>query len=328
MVQARLTEAKDAAEEAIAIARASGNREAEGRALNALGTAVGMQGDVDDGVRLLHEALDIAQELGEEMDMGGAWVNIADVLNLAGPHRRGARGRTPGRCEAESSRPWRTVDWLRLSIAEYLYYLGDWDEAEAMIPAESRRHSGGILLLWQVGRATLALGRGDLALADEALSVMDRAVAGMTEPQFVGPYGVMRAELARRNGNIDRARAAIDDTIDRIEYCWDDRPDHRGSRRRRSGRGRRRPARARPPGRRGRAPGARARGRTDRAHPPGGGIVRTGGGGGAGDGGGGVCARNGRLGADHPVAPRSIRVGVARPPYTPWHTPAGARPRR
>jgi DNA-binding CsgD family transcriptional regulator len=51
---------------------------------------------------------------------------------------------------------------------------------------------------------------------------MDRAVAGMTEPQFVGPYGVMRAELARRNGDIDRARMAIDDTIDRIEYCSDD----------------------------------------------------------------------------------------------------------
>ena len=32
----------------------------------------------------------------------------------------------------------------------------------------------------------------------------------------------MRAELARRNGEIDRARAAIDDTIDRIEYCSDD----------------------------------------------------------------------------------------------------------
>jgi len=91
-----------------------------------------------------------------------------------------------------------------------------------MIPAESRRHSGGTLLVWQVGRAVLALGRGDLELAEEALSSMDRAVAGMTEPQFVGPHGVMRAELARRNGDIDRARAAIDDTIDRIEYCSDD----------------------------------------------------------------------------------------------------------
>jgi ATP/maltotriose-dependent transcriptional regulator MalT len=221
MVQIRLTEAKDTAEEALAVARASGNREAEGRALNALGTAIGMQGDVEAGVQLLHESLDIATELGEQMDMGGAWVNIADILNLA--------GRTPEALEvaregldAESSRPWRTVAWLRLSIAEFLYYLGEWDEAEAMIPDESRRHSGGTLLLWQVGRAVIALGRGDLELAEEALSSMDRAVAGMTEPQFVGPYGVMRAELARRRGEIDRARTTIDDTIDRIEYCSDD----------------------------------------------------------------------------------------------------------
>ena len=32
----------------------------------------------------------------QEMDMGGAWVNIADVLNIGGPHPRGAGGRTPG----------------------------------------------------------------------------------------------------------------------------------------------------------------------------------------------------------------------------------------
>jgi DNA-binding CsgD family transcriptional regulator len=73
-----------------------------------------------------------------------------------------------------------------------------------------------------VARSTLALGRGDLALADEALAVMDRAVAGMTEPQFVGPHGIMRAELSRRHGDIDRARTYVDDTIDRIEYCSDD----------------------------------------------------------------------------------------------------------
>jgi predicted ATPase len=41
MVQARLTEAKESAEAALVIARASGNREAEGRSLNALGTSLG-----------------------------------------------------------------------------------------------------------------------------------------------------------------------------------------------------------------------------------------------------------------------------------------------
>jgi ATP/maltotriose-dependent transcriptional regulator MalT len=221
MVQARFTEVEEVAEEAMAVARAVGDRESEGRALNALGTAIGVQGDPDRGVELLRESLAIARELGHSMDEGGAWVNIADVLNLAGRTPEALAIAREG-LEAELHNPWRTVDWLRLSVAEFLYHLGEWDEAEASIPDESRRHSGGTLLLWQVGRATLALGRGDLALAEEALSVMDRAVAGMTEPQFVGPHGIMRAELARRQGDIDRARTFVDDTIDRIEYCSDD----------------------------------------------------------------------------------------------------------
>jgi DNA-binding CsgD family transcriptional regulator len=43
-----------------------------------------------------------------------------------------------------------------------------------------------------------------------------------TEPQFVGAYGWMRAELERRSGNIDAARAAVDEALDQIEYCSDD----------------------------------------------------------------------------------------------------------
>ena len=315
MLQARLTEATDDAEEALAIARVSGNREAEGRALNALGTALGMQGEVERGVRLLRESLDIASELGHAMDIGGAWVNIADVLNTAGRTREALEVARQG-LEAESSSPWRTVDWLRLSIAEYLYYLGDWDEAESYIPAESRRHTGGTLLLWQVGRATLALGRGDLALAEEALSVMDHVVAGMTEPQFVGPHGIMRAELARRNGDIDSARAAIDDTIDRIEYCSDDLVRITAA----AATGLRvegdagQLARDRQDAD-GRAARARARGRADRAHPPERRLRRAGRGGGAGDGGGRVRARDGRATAPPTLWARAAAaLGVARPP--------------
>jgi ATP/maltotriose-dependent transcriptional regulator MalT len=221
MLQARFSESEKIAEQAIAVAQAVGDREAEGRALNALGTATGVQGDADKGVELLRESLAIARELGLAMEAGGAWVNIADILNLAGRTREALEIAQEG-LEAEREHPWRTVDWLRLSVSEFNYHLGSWDEAEAAIPDASRRHTGGTLLIWQVARATLALGRGDLALAEDALSVMDHAVAGMTEPQFVGPHGIMRAELARRHGQIDRARELIDDTIDRLEYCSDD----------------------------------------------------------------------------------------------------------
>ena len=221
MLQARYAEAEESAEEAIAVARAAGDRAAEGSALNALGTAIGARGDPDTGVRLLRESVAIAHEVGLPMEEGGAWINIADVLHLAGRTREALELVHEG-LEAEFAGPWRTVDWLRLSIAEFSFALGDWSEAEASIPPASRRHTGGTFLLWQLARARLALGRGDLVLAEEALVALDRALAGTTEPQFVGPHGVFRAELARRGGDIDGARAAVDEALDRIEFCSDD----------------------------------------------------------------------------------------------------------
>ena len=57
---------------------------------------------------------------------------------------------------------------------------------------------------------------------------MDPTARESTEPQFVGAYGWMRAELERRSGNVDPARAAVDDALDQIEYCSDDVAPHRG----------------------------------------------------------------------------------------------------
>ncbi len=84
MVQSRFAEAADWAREAIDVARATGHREAESMALNALGTALGESGEVDDGVAYLRESLAIASDEHLEMEEGGAWINIADVLNLVG----------------------------------------------------------------------------------------------------------------------------------------------------------------------------------------------------------------------------------------------------
>jgi ATP/maltotriose-dependent transcriptional regulator MalT len=223
MLQSRVSETKELGEEALAAARASGNRAAEGRALNALGTMVGISGDPDAGVKMLREALEIARELGSAWDEGGAWVNIADVLHLAGRTREAVEVAREG-LEAGAYPEWRTGEWFQLTIADCSFHLGEWDEAEAMMPAASRRHTGGTFLFWQLTRAMIALGRGTLTLADEALGTLDHALEGTTEPQFVGPYGMLSAELARQRGDIAKARAAVDDAIDRIEYCSDDTP--------------------------------------------------------------------------------------------------------
>jgi DNA-binding NarL/FixJ family response regulator len=221
MLQARFTESEEAADEAIAVARAVGDRGAEARALNALGTAIGGRGDAETGVKLLRESLAIAREMDLPMEQGGALINISEILHQSGRSDEALEVARQG-LTAGISEPYRTVDWLHMSFAEICFDLGNWEEAEDAIPAPSRRHTGGTLFLWQVMRATLALGRGDLELAETALSALDGAVAGMTEPQFVAPYGILRGELARHRGDVDRARALVDEALDRIEYCSDD----------------------------------------------------------------------------------------------------------
>jgi len=221
MLQGRFAEAEECAREAIAVARAVGHREAESIALNALGTAMGERGETDAGVEHLRESLAIAREEDLPMEEGGALINISDVLNLAGRTEEALAVARQG-LEAGLTSPWRTADWLRLAISDCSFQLGDWDEAEAVIPAPSRRHTGGTFLYWQTCRAQLAVARGNLALAGEAIAALREATASSTEPQFLGPYGVLSSELARRAGDIDSARAAVDEGLDRIEYCSED----------------------------------------------------------------------------------------------------------
>ena len=157
MVQSRFAEAAEFAREAISVARAVGYREAEAIALNALGTALGESGDVDPGVAYLRESLEIAREEGLEMEEGGAWINISDVLNLAGRTDEALEAALQG-LETAFAQDWRTTDWLKLSVSEFRFHLGDWDGAGDAIPPASRRHTGGTRLYWQTCRAQLALG--------------------------------------------------------------------------------------------------------------------------------------------------------------------------
>src|SRR5918994_219711 len=198
MLQSRFAEAAEVAREAIAVARAAGHREAEAIALNSLGTSLGDRGEVDAGVEHLRESLAIAREEALETARSGL--------------------------ESAYTRDWRTTDWLRLATSEYSFHLGDWGGAEKGIPAASRRHTGGTLLLWQTCRAQLALGRGDTETAEDAVAILRQATADLVEPQFVGTAAALFAELLVRKGDIEQARAAIDDAIDRIEFCSGDVP--------------------------------------------------------------------------------------------------------
>jgi predicted ATPase len=89
MLQGRYRDGVEAAHEGLSAARAAGDREAEGAALNALGVCLAATGETDAGTQHLREALAIAvTDRGEQHD---AFTNLADVLFLAVATRKPAR---------------------------------------------------------------------------------------------------------------------------------------------------------------------------------------------------------------------------------------------
>jgi DNA-binding CsgD family transcriptional regulator len=66
------------------------------------------------------------------------------------------------------------------------------------------------------------MGRGEHDRARELLDAADDVGADTREPQWIGPLGALRAELERRAGDLEAARAAIDNALDRLDFCSDD----------------------------------------------------------------------------------------------------------
>ena len=84
----RIEAALPIAEEALAIARAVGAREAEGHALNTLGIDVSQLGERERGIACLREALAIARELRAPDELGSAYVNLSEQSTRPAASRR------------------------------------------------------------------------------------------------------------------------------------------------------------------------------------------------------------------------------------------------
>jgi ATP/maltotriose-dependent transcriptional regulator MalT len=220
MLQGRYREATAAAREAIAAAEATGNHVALSGALNGMGMALAAQGDVEEGTAALQRAIDIARAEDRPRELESAQVNLADALHLAGRDRealevaRAALRDIPDRGFHRA--------WLDITMSELYLELGEWDAAERVLPSETRRFLGNELVNVELRRAEVHLGRGEHDDAAEHLARLADPVAASAEPQWHGAYGALLAELRRRQGDLDGARAAVDDALDRIEFCTED----------------------------------------------------------------------------------------------------------
>ncbi len=217
MLQGRYRETVAIARQALEAAARAGAAGPRNMALNALGIALISGGEVEEGVQSLRTAL---AEATAESDRVSAYVNLADALHLVGRSDEALAIALEGRERVSD----RSCDWLRMTLAEIQWDLGDWEASRPTSPLESRRDHGMTFAFAQLRRADTQLADGDHDAARDALDRVADLVAGSREPQFIGWLGALRGELERRAGDLNAARAAIDDGLDAIEFCSEDLP--------------------------------------------------------------------------------------------------------
>jgi DNA-binding CsgD family transcriptional regulator/tetratricopeptide (TPR) repeat protein len=188
-------------------------------AYNNLGLALIMTGEHDRGVAALRESAAISSALGDPQLQSIAYTNLGDALHLSGhPDEAAAVVREAVR-EVEPAVP--GYAWIPTLAAELAIDAGQWDAAAAHLAGVGRT-SGNTRANVELRRTELALCRGEDDIARTAIEEVESLLVDSLEPQFVAVAGVLRAELDRRDGHPVRAREAVENALERLEFCSDD----------------------------------------------------------------------------------------------------------
>ncbi len=220
-LRGRFRGAQSDGEEALALAVAVGDRDAEMELLNTLGMTHIALGNVEAGVGRLRRAMEIARESDNIDGLAQAYSNLADLLNLRGRTREALATANEG-LEAVPRRMAVNRQWMLLTLSELEAEAGDWQAARAHLGAPPAQLTGVMLIFRLLREAELALGEGDDERASRLLHQAEPLVARSSEPQWIGSLGSLLGELRRRQGDLEGARAAVQHALDRIELCTDD----------------------------------------------------------------------------------------------------------
>ncbi len=220
MLGARFAEALVLAEEALAVARASGAREIEGHALNTRGHSRAIEGDVDGGLADLDASLAIAEELGVVDDIGRAYANKTWVLETAGQLEAAIETASLGVATVERLGLLRFFGTHMLcGEADYQYRLGHWEQSERLIRrAEDVGPIGINAILVPEMAARLAMVRGRFDEAAQRLAPLAPLAARATDIQFICPVETSLAELALWEGRPDDALQRLLAAIPLIDF--------------------------------------------------------------------------------------------------------------
>ena len=224
VIAGHYSQARARSEEAVAMARTVGARQAEGSALNYLGMSRTMTGDPEGGIAALREALHIAREAGSLDDLKRAHSNLSWALEQAGRLPEAAETVLAGLAlTREHHLEFVAGPILLLNAANQLFQLGRWTEMDHLIRDAHRLEASArdAPYLYQL-RGELAMALGDFDQAAANLETARRTATQLTEPQPLGALHACRAELACWQGRDGAALAAVDDGLELLAGTEDE----------------------------------------------------------------------------------------------------------
>jgi DNA-binding CsgD family transcriptional regulator/tetratricopeptide (TPR) repeat protein len=225
---------RENAEEALRLARETGDREAEAQALALMAMIeagpVGLAEPGSEPFRLIAQAHEIARQVGAYQPIIKLVIYESHLLCGVGEYQRAAEVAMQGIADAERHGLARTSGaFLAINVAEPLLYLGRWDEASDvteraldLAPPSPTRGSLCILSGW------LALARGDLATAARRTAASRGVVTGVRyEDQKHLPQAMLEIGLSLATDGPAAAVAVATEALQRCDveassprYVW------------------------------------------------------------------------------------------------------------
>ena len=202
---------------AFEMAEALGLDELRASALNTLGVARFMTGDLD-GLHNLERAIEISREI-RSFQLTRALNNMASTLLALGEIERSHAFHTEA-LEVAKHVGWKAaVLWLEAEELDWSYYRGEWDEAlaqaDAILGADADLRHVPREMDARVIRALIRLARGDVLGADEDSSAALASTERFSDPQILFPALATRARVLFDRGAKAEAETLVVDLLDR-----------------------------------------------------------------------------------------------------------------
>jgi len=218
------------AEEALALARQTGDEANEANALLSLALfngGAGQQAGVDSNpLELIAQARAMAERAGACTLVAKAAINESHLLEGAGEHElavQAARRGTANQDEQYLSRASRSL--LAINQVEPLLALGRWDEAVQVAAAAREFQLASLPLhraMLQVMMGRIALARGDSGATADAISTAADLLRGAPyQDQHRLPYGALEISLRLATAGVAAGIETASEVIDRYDLSCD-----------------------------------------------------------------------------------------------------------